>query len=116
MTNKLNWYDYDEGYSIGTSGSDGGIIIRDEEHAFGARMTLEEDGSSAPFTVTCMIYGWMSHFRFFPDEDEANREFDGMKTDLERILSIVPADETNADEETLDEISDEISEFVERFP
>ncbi len=116
MVKGTNWYDYDEGYSIGTSGSDGGLIARDEEHDFGARITLEEDGSSAPFTVTCTIYGWMSHARFFPDESEANREFDEMKTDLERILIIVPADETDADEETLDEISDEISEFVERFP
>lgn len=116
MRNETNWYEYDEGYSIGTSGSDGGIIARDEEHDFGARMTLEEEGSSAPFSITCTIYGWMTHTRFFPDEDEAGREFDEMKIDLEKILSIVPADVEDADEEALDEISEEISEFVERFP
>jgi hypothetical protein len=115
MRKETNWYDYDEGYSIGTSGSDGGIIVCDEEHGFGARMTLEEEASSAPFSITCAIYGWMSHARFFTDEDEANREFEKMKIDLEKILSLIPAEE-DADEGALDEISDEISEFVERFP
>ncbi len=114
MIYKLNWYDYDESYSVGTSGSDGGIIVRDEKHSFGARMTLEEDGSFAPFSITCAIYGGMSHTRFFSAEPEANEEFDQMKIELEKILSLVPADE-NADEDTLDEISDEISEFVEKF-
>ena len=115
MSKETNWYDYDEGYSIGTSGTDGGIIVRDEKHSFGARMTLEEDGSFAPFSITCTIYDWMSHTRFFSAEAEANQEFDQMKIELEKILSLVPTDE-NADEDTLDEIADEISEFVERFP
>ena len=114
MSKETNWYDYDEGYSIGTSGTDGRIIERDEEYNFAARMTIEEDGSFAPFSITCAIYGWMSHTRFFSAEPEANEEFDQMKIELEKILSLVPADE-NADEDTLDEISDEISEFVEKF-
>ena len=115
MSKETNWYDYDEGYSIGTSGTDGGIIARDEEYNFAARMTIEEDGSFAPFSITCTIYGLMSHTRFFSDEAKADEEFARMKVDLERILSLVPAD-GDADEDALDEISDEISEFVEKFP
>lgn len=115
MIKETNWYDYDDGYSIGTSGTDGGIIVRDEEYNFGARMTMEEEGSFAPFSITCTIYGLMAHTRFFSDESEADEEFDRMKIDLEKILNLVPAD-GNADEDALDEISDEISEFVEKFP
>jgi hypothetical protein len=111
MKSETNWYDYDEGYSIGTSGTDGGIIVRDEEYNFAARMTIEEEGSFAPYSITCTIYGLMAHTRFFSDEAEADEEFDRMKDDLEKILSLVPADG-----DTLDEISDEISKFVERFP
>jgi hypothetical protein len=57
----------------------------------------------------------MAHTRFFSDESEADEEFDRMKSDLEKILNLVPAD-GDADEDALDEISDEISEFVEKFP
>lgn len=115
MREETNWYDYDDGYSVGTSGADGGIIARDEEHGFGARMTLEEDGSFAPFSITCTIYGWMSHTRFFSAEPEADEGFDRMKIELEKILTLIPAN-GDADEDALDEISDEISEFVEMFP
>jgi hypothetical protein len=115
MVYETNWYDYDEGFSIGTSGADGGIIIRDEEHRFGARMTIEEEGSFAPFSISCGIYGWMVHTRFFSTETEADEEFDRMKVVLEKILSLIPED-GEADEETMDAISDEIAEFVEMFP
>ena len=115
MSNKINWREYDEGYTIGTSGSDGGVILRDEEHNFGARMTLEEEGSSAPYSVTCTIYGWMAHTRFFPTEADAEEAFERMQSDLESILSLVPED-GEADEETMDAISDEIAEFVEIYP
>lgn len=114
MNKETNWYDYDDGYSIGTTGSDGGLILRDEEHASGeARMTLEEDGSFAPFSITCGIYGWLVHTRFFSEESEANEEFDRMKSDLDEILqSLQAADRQDA----IDEISEEISEFVKKFP
>ena len=116
MRRETNWYDYDEGYSVGTSGADGGLIVRDEEHSFGARLTLEEEASSAPFSITCTIYGWMSHARFFTEESEADEEFDRMKIEMEKILSLIPADEEDADEETHEEIADEIADFVEMFP
>lgn len=115
MVNEANWHDYDEGFSIGTSGTDGGVIVRDEEHKFGARMTIEEEASSAPFTLTCTIYGWMSHARFFPGESEAEEAFDEMKPDLEKILALIPED-GEADDETTAEISAEIEEFVEMYP
>ncbi|HXH69650.1 MAG TPA: hypothetical protein VNI60_04800 [Pyrinomonadaceae bacterium] len=115
MINQTNWYDFDDGYSIGTSGSDGGLILRDEEHQSGARITLEEDGSFASFSITCGIYGWMFHTRYFSEEAEAIEEFELMKVDLDEILkSFVTEDE--ADEDTFNAISGEISEFVEKYP
>jgi hypothetical protein len=115
MIKGTNWYDYDEGYSIGTSGPDGGLIVRDEEHQSGARMTLEEDGSFAPFSITCGIYGWMFHTRYFSEESQAAEEFELMKTDLDEILESFSTGD-DADEDALDEISVEISEFVEKYP
>jgi hypothetical protein len=115
MKDKTNWYDFDEGYSIGTSGPEDGLIVRDEEHQAGARMTLEEDGSFSPYSITCGIYGWMFHTRYFSEESQANEEFELMKTDLDEILESFST-EDDADEDTLDVISVEISEFVEKYP
>lgn len=49
------WSSFDEGHSLGTRGSENGIILRDEEHIEGARITLERDGDNAPFSVTMGI-------------------------------------------------------------
>jgi hypothetical protein len=55
----------DEKGAPAVTGSEGGTIVLDEEHGLGARITLEKDGAIAPFTITCGIYGWMAHTRFF---------------------------------------------------
>ncbi|HXG85525.1 MAG TPA: hypothetical protein VNI84_15995 [Pyrinomonadaceae bacterium] len=115
MRKETNWYEYDDGFSIGTSGADGGIIARDEEHAGGARITLEEESSFAPFSITCGVYGWMFHTRYFTDEAEAAEQFELMKADLDEILQSVSADDED-DEDALAAVSEELSEFVEKYP
>lgn len=115
MRKETNWREYDEGFSIGTSGVDVGVIVRDEEHAAGARITLEEDGSFAPFSIACNVYGWMFHTRYFSDEAEAGDEFEQMKVDLNQILQSMP-DEADADEDALAAVAEEINEFVEKYP
>ena len=55
----------------------------------GARITLEQDGYT-PFSITCGIYGWMVHTRFFATRDEAEPEYERMKGALEKITKIVP--------------------------
>ena len=115
MKREKNWYDYDDGYSLGTSGAGGGAIVRDAEHQQGTRITLEEESSSAEYAVTCGVYGWMFHTRFFGDEDEANDAFDEMKTELERILKLKP-DGVDSGEEAESEFAEELEMFVEKFP
>ena len=78
-------------------------------------MTIEEEASSAPFTLTCTIYGWMSHARFFVSEAEANDEFEAMKSDLEKLLDFISEDEEE-DEETREAFAVELEEFVEMYP
>jgi hypothetical protein len=112
----MNWYPFNSGKSIGERGSERGIIIRDDEHSDGARITLERAGTNAPFSITCGIYGWMFHTRFFGIESEAQDEFETMKSELARIISAIPlaADpEIRAKSQVVCHL---ISEFVERFP
>jgi hypothetical protein len=79
------WHAFDGGATMGTRGSEHGIILCDEEHGLDARITLERDGSVAPFSITCGVYGLMLHTRFFEGEDEARTEFAAMKVELARL-------------------------------
>ena len=69
------WYPCDDGDTLGETGTDGGVIVRDEEHPYGARITLEQGGFAA-FSITCGIYGWMVHTRFFSARAEADAAYE----------------------------------------
>jgi hypothetical protein len=115
-SNVLIWYPFDNGNSIGKLGSENGIIIRDEEHPDGARITLERDGKIAPFSITCGIYGWMVHTRFFSTEDEAEQEFDKMQVSLDEILRKIPFMDDPELDAKLKAAKEAISNFVEQYP
>jgi hypothetical protein len=107
----VTWKSFDSGSSIGSRGSENGLIVRDEEHEDGARITLEQGGDIAPFSITCGIYGSMVHTRFFASESEARAEFDLMKSGLAEILSLASAaDAAQA------QVTERIERFIERFP
>ncbi len=80
------WHPLDDGATLGQTGSEEGMIVRDEEHSLGARITLERAASVAPFAITCGIYGWMMHTRFFSTEAEAEAQYDLMKTGMSALL------------------------------
>jgi hypothetical protein len=67
---KQNWYPAEEGRTLGTQGSEQGIILQDEEYAHETRITLEQC-HYPPFAITCGIYGWMVHTTFASSKDEA---------------------------------------------
>lgn len=109
------WQPFDNGVTIGQPGSESGTIVRDEELAESARLTLERNASAAPFAITCGVYGWFFHTRFLADQSEAEREYAAMKIGLNRIVDgLVPddLDEDAARDRTMTQIRD----FVERFP
>lgn len=81
------WIVFDEGKSIGQQGSEGGKIIRDEENTFGARVTLEDKGHTAPFSITLGVYGLMFHTEFFSTADQGQRCFDLYKDKIEQVIN-----------------------------
>ena len=110
------WSAFDNGLSIGNVGSERGIIVRDEEHSHGARITIECDGITAPFSITCGIYGWMVHTRFFATENEAHDAVTCMQASLDAILNkMMPCDDDLVDTK-MREVSQAISDFVEQYP
>jgi hypothetical protein len=111
----VTWHDFLDGRSVGMMGSEGGDIIRDEEHDAGARVTLERATRVAPFSITCGIYGWMVHTRWFDSEPVTRAEFDTMKDALAAILKKLKVENVSP-EEQLAQISPLLRDFVERFP
>lgn len=112
----MNWHAFDNGQTIGQPGSENGIIIRDDEHDSGARITLERDSHLAPFAITCGIYGWMFHTRFFRAESEARDEYELMKAELSIIISTIPLENDIEGDSKTQSVTQLICEFVSRFP
>lgn len=104
-----NWYAFDDGRSIGKVSREGGVILRDEAHKRGARITLKR--GSGHIAVSCYIQGWMDHTRFFNSVPEAQREFVLMRSSIESILenTLTPGAKDI-------KVWEEISNFVRRFP
>ena len=104
-----SWLAYDDGRSIGRVSAEGGVILHDEEHVSGARVTLKR--GSKYVSVSCNVYGWMDHTRFFSTITEAQREYLLMRSSLgnmvENILSTGKSDL---------KMWEAIAEFVRRFP
>ena len=98
------------------TGSEGGTVITDEEHGYGARITLEQPGVRGPFAITCGIYGWMVHTRYFSSLDEAQRAYEAMKPGLEMILEMIPMKSDPQIDLKMKLAGNEISRFVDRFP
>jgi hypothetical protein len=109
-----SWYIFDSGATLGQVGSEQGVIVHDEEHPFGGRITLERAAHVAPFAITCGIYGWMMHTRFFGYQDEAEGQYDSMKIALATLLEA--ADKTADIDGGRQVLMDGISKFVDAYP
>ncbi len=111
---EISWRPFEEGATLGQPGSEQGIILRDEEHVLGARITLERATSVAPFAITCGIYGWMMHTRFFATEGEASAQYVQMKDALAALLEA--AEQTAAIDGGRKVLMDGIDEFIGNYP
>ncbi|MCS7071709.1 MAG: hypothetical protein NZM00_09400, partial [Anaerolinea sp.] len=107
-------YAYEDGATLGLTGSEGGQIIADEEHPAGARITLEQNCLRAPYAITLVIYDWTFITRFTADLPLAEYEYGLIKAQLE--ADVFPYLETNGDTgDSIDRIADAIMRFVEQY-
>ncbi len=109
----FSWHPFENGGTLGQSGSEQGVIVHDEEHSLGARITLERAARVAPFAITCGIYGWMMHTRFFSSEDEAEAQYGLMKTALSALLGA--AEQTAAIDGGRQVLVEGVSRFVDTY-
>ncbi len=106
----------DEAGLSAATGSEGGVVIRDEEHELGARITLERLGDPALFAITCGIYGWMMHARYLRDFDAAEHAFQAMKVALDGIIEMIPARSDVDVDDKCERVGEALSAFVEAYP
>ncbi len=111
-----NWQPFEEGKTIGKTGTEGGLILADEEHSSGARITLEEGCLRAPYAITCGVYGWMVHTRFLADDESAQHALAEMRPALARIVALLPGDSDEDIDIKIDALTEAIAAFAERFP
>jgi hypothetical protein len=110
------WQPFNDGHTLDHRGSEQGIIMRDEEHIDGARITLERDGITAPFSITCGVYDWLVHTCFFSTEEAAQQAFEKMKAELDDILLLIRNQKSSDAEITVQDIKTALAAFVKRFP
>jgi hypothetical protein len=105
------WHPYNNGETIGQKGSESGVILLDEEHELGARISLERATEVAPFAITCGIYGAMMHTCYLGDEAKARADYEGMKSALTALLEL--ADDQSDEGRTA--FYDGMEELVRRY-
>lgn len=110
----MTWYAYEDGTTLGLTGSEGGQIIADEEHPAGARITLEQNCLRAPYAITLVIYDWTFITRFTADLPLAEYEYGMIKAQLE--ADVFPYLEMFGDgDDQIDQIADAIIRFTEQY-
>ena len=75
----MEWIPFNEGDTLGGTGSENGTILADEEFDNRCRITLEQ--TAGPHTITCGVYGEMFHTAFCR-EDQARKIYEAMKEKL----------------------------------
>lgn len=117
----MTWIKFDNGKTIGKYGSEGGIIIADEEYEdekykeWWARISLEKEvHNGIPRAITLGIYGGrLLHTRFL-NADGAMEQYEIMKIRLAVIIEhFIEYEEGKLDREI---INQEITDFVDEFP
>ena len=97
------WSENEE--AIGSTGSENGIIILDLEHSEGARISLEEKSTVAPFSITIGIYGLLMHTIFCSDKIEADEKISLIKQLIEKAIKYCQKDAKTELYSLLDQIA-----------
>ena len=110
----MDWLVYNQGHSIGTVGSESGEIINDIEHMSGARITVEKDGSIAPYSVTLGIYGLMFHTHFASTIEDINKYIHFAKYKIQEIFYHYEIPEELRDKHWQDQLNQFLKELTEQ--
>ncbi|MDD3174841.1 MAG: hypothetical protein PHF63_14500 [Herbinix sp.] len=80
------WRLFEDGETLGQVGSKNGIIIVDEVYDNSCRITIEKGGCTAPFSISCGVYGLMCHTAFSKRESDVKSKYQNMKQELQAFI------------------------------
>jgi len=83
-----DWYNFDKGSTIGKKGAEEGIIITDLENINGARITVEREGTTAPFAITFGIYGLLFHTYFRSLQTETDEAVSWLRSKINEVFDL----------------------------
>ena len=98
---------WDNIYQPDQTGSEGGLIISDEEYKDSCRITLEK--CERYYAITCGIYGGMMH-TVFCNSTQYQETYNNMKKDLQEFI-----DRNTSDEEEIERTVPVVEAIVSRF-
>ncbi len=116
MTDEQGWSPAEGGRTLGLEGAEGGLIVRDEVHPAGLRLTLEEDTSRSFHALTCGVSGWLVHRRYFDSEALALAAWEEMKPALVALGAQLPASGPKGLSQATREAGAKLGAFLARFP
>jgi len=110
----MDWFKFDTGQTLGKKGSEDGTIIDDQENVNGARVTLEQNGSIAPFSVTVGIYGLMFHTHFSDSLTQAQKYLDFAKFKIDQVFVLYKTPDKERDTNWKNKFNLLMEEIVEQ--
>jgi len=108
---RKGWKPFDSGRQPRRPGSEGGVILLDDEHVDGARITIERGGAGALLDHVRRLR-LAGPYRFFGTEAEAQKECAEMKVVPYRS----PRETWTSAGRTSGRRASTVPSFVERFP
>lgn len=114
--NDLDWSDFENGNTIGTKGSENGIIIQDIENSNGARITLEKECGNIPFAITLGIYGLMFHTNFEGEKSNAIEYIELKKNQINKVFELYDVTKEKRDTHWIDKhnkLMDKLADMTE---
>ena len=110
-----SWQPFENGSTLGQTGSEAGTIVRDEEHALGARISCRARHLCCPLRHHLRHLRLdAAHARFFGSQEEAETQYDAMKQALAALLEA--AEKTAESDGGRQVLMEGVSSFVEMFP
>lgn len=116
MSDEGSWGPAEAGGTLGMQGAEGGIIVRDEAHPAGLRLTLEEDPSRSFHALTCGVAGWLVHRRYFDNEAQALAAWEEMKPALVALRAQLPMEGARSLSTATREAGAKLGAFLARYP
>ncbi len=102
-----SWTIYDDGKTIGAQSPENAIILADEAHEGGARITLKRGENY--LSVSLKIHGWIDHTYFAAADLDAQREYRNMRSAALPLLELIAAQANEI------KVWEAVAEFVRRF-